>query len=71
MAIPTNTNRLIELFIYIARASANIHFDIRILGDELTISSIDIDNIDSFLNGKVKNKVNNDLGSGTVVYTGC
>ncbi len=70
MAIPINTNKLIELFNYIARALANIHFNVRILGNELTISSIDFDNIDSFLNGKVKNKINNDLGNGTVVYTG-
>lgn len=70
MTIPIDTNKLIELFNYIARALANIHFDIRVLDDELTISSIDFDNIDSFLNGKVKNKASNDLGNGTVVYSG-
>lgn len=70
MAIPINTDKLIELFNYIAKALANNHFNVRILGDELTISSIDFDNIDSFLNGKIKDKVNNNLGNGTVVYTG-
>ncbi len=69
-SIPIDVNKLIELFNYIARALANIHFNIRILDDELTISSIDFDNIELFLNGKVKNKVSNDLGNGTAVYTG-
>jgi hypothetical protein len=69
MTIPINTNKLTELFNYIARALANFHFNVRILGDELTISSIDL-NIDSLLSGKVKKKVNNDLGNGTVVYRG-
>jgi len=70
MTVPFEIGKLIQLFNYITRALASVHFGIRIQADDLVFSSIDFDNIDGFLNGKSKNKICNDLGNGTVLYSG-
>lgn len=70
MTVPIDSNQLLELFEYIARALVSFHFDIILESNDLVDSSIDIKNIDSWLNGPCANRVECNLGDSTISYTG-
>ncbi len=70
VTIPVYTDKIERLFDFISRALIKFHFNIQLSNNDFITTSLDFDNIDSFLNGTHKNKIQNDLGNGTVVYTG-
>lgn len=69
MSLPFNSSKLIELFNFISRALTFHHFSVKIDENDLAISAVGY-NIDSFIKGKAKNRIDVNLGNGTVVYKG-
>lgn len=70
MTVPIDVNQLLKLFKYITRALAHIHFDVNLDTNDLVDSSVDLKNIDSWLNGPCANRIQCDLGANTISYTG-
>jgi len=70
MTLPLDSARLTQLFSLITTALVQMHFKERLSKADIVDSSVNVNNIDSFLNGPVRSKIMENLGEGTISYTG-